>query len=112
MIFRLDKQRHVVVLECIEDKRLLDLVGPYGADGKELPGEGILFVLQNISADLHCEVGAVSDLHVPRDAERPESLQMSDVNFVNRESLEKGSVINSFPIKILFDSLFTEVLSL
>ncbi len=81
MIFRLDEQCHVVVLEGIKDKRLLDLIRSDCADGQELPGERILFILQNISTNFYCEIGAMGDFHVSGDAERSESFQVSVINF-------------------------------
>ena len=76
MILGLHKQRHVVVLECAEDKRLLDLIGSDGGDCQELSCEWILFILQDVAADFNSQVGAVGDLHVSGDAEWSEALQM------------------------------------
>ena len=76
MIFGLDKQRHVVVLECVEHERLLDLIGPDGGDGQELSCEGILLILEDVATDFNSQVGAVRHLHVPGDAEWSEPLQM------------------------------------
>ena len=76
MIFSLDKQRHVVVLECLEHKGLLDLIGSDGGDSQKLSCEGILLILEDVPTDFHCQVGAVCDLHVSGDAEWSEPFQM------------------------------------
>ena len=88
MIFGLDKQRHVVVLECLEHKGLLDLIGSDGVDSQELSCEGILFILENVPTDFNSQVGAVRDLHVSGDAEWSEPLQMPDggQTSINRKS--------------------------
>ena len=76
MIFGLYKQRHVVVLEGVEHKRLLDLIGSDGGDGQELSCKGILLILEDVATDFNGQVGAVRDLHVSGDAEWSEPLKM------------------------------------
>ena len=57
----------------------MSLLSPDRADGQELPGEGILLVLDHVTADLHRQPRAVGHLDVPGDGERPEALQMSEM---------------------------------
>ena len=76
MIFGLDKQRHVVVLEGVEHKRLLDLIRSDSGDSQKLSSEGILFILEDVTTDFNSKIGAVSDLHVSGDAEWSEPFQM------------------------------------
>ena len=76
LVPRLHEQRHAVVLEGAEDEWLLDVGRPGGGHGEELPGEGVLLVLEHVPADLHREGGAVRDLHVPGDGQGAEPLQV------------------------------------
>ena len=91
LVPRLHEQRHAVVLEGAEDEGLLDVGRPGGGHGEELPGEGVLLVLEHVPADLHREGGAVRDLHVPGDGQGAEPLQVpGDMILVSSSSSWPG----------------------
>ena len=58
----------------------MSLLSPDGADSEELPGEGVLLVLDHVTTDLHRQPRPVGHLDVPGDGERPEALQMSEMS--------------------------------
>ena len=76
LVPRLHEQRHAVVLEGAEDEGLLEVLRPGGGHGEELPGEGVLLVLEHVPGDLHREGGTVGDLHISGDGQGAEPLQV------------------------------------
>ena len=65
----------------------MSLLSPDGADSEELPGEGVLLVLDHVTADLHRQPRPVGHLDVPGDGERSEALQMSEMTTLDSWTL-------------------------